>query len=584
MSPRDPSRSTTRRHRDHNNSGATRELVRFLAAEGLNSKEALRVLGRTSDRLDYETRRANETEQRLRETQERWRAVNQARIAAQQEAGRLNEELRLHKTQLETAQAQIARANDMIAVSDREKLRAEEAAEKAKEQARRLQEERVAHRARGEGRKIGRDEGWMQGREAGYNEAEDLVSPDSYDQPPTSARPNGSVSGDVEVNVNAPDVAPIMHSAPLQTVATPLPQSEISQAMYQPRAPSRSSRAGSILQQQLLQQQLQQNGNGGGEGMPEPNFNPDPRTVRPISVRNSSPTLTHPHVEVPPDGWIPSADADGTIGLPPPHELSQAIPSPRGSPASSHRRLEREPDLAGGAIPPPPPPAPLKEPISRDYGYHREREREPVNLPESTTSTATNQFDLLSNAPLSASHRGERGERGMERGERGLSAIPEQRESRHGTPKSSGTGRRMSAASGHNHEFASNAAYEYGDGGEQGRGQRPRDRSQRIADELRYSNPDGGPSVHEPVSPLLTTPFLNITNSLILSLVSGIGDPNPALPTLPLLLRPTSPNTTNDATPPRLARTHSRTSPCTGGISLCIRPRVGHGHGAAGVY
>ncbi len=119
--------SPTKRSKDR---GSTRDLVRLLIAER-DSKDALRALNKTTDRLQEETLRANDAEKRLAESNEKWKLVNQARLSAQSEATKLSEELRLYKLQLDAAQQQISRANEMITQSDKERAIAEENAEKA---------------------------------------------------------------------------------------------------------------------------------------------------------------------------------------------------------------------------------------------------------------------------------------------------------------------------------------------------------------------------------------------------------------------------------------------------------------------
>ncbi len=101
--------------------------------------------------------------------------VNQARLSAQSEATKLSEELRLYKLQLDAAQQQISRANEMITQSDKERAIAEENAEKATRLANKLKEEQLIRHAREDGRRQGREEGRKEGKRIGYHEALDYA-------------------------------------------------------------------------------------------------------------------------------------------------------------------------------------------------------------------------------------------------------------------------------------------------------------------------------------------------------------------------------------------------------------------------
>ena len=60
---------------------------------------------------------------------------------------------------------------------------------------------------------------------------------------------------------------------------------------------------------------------------PHPNKDTDPTIpIRPISIQNHSPTVSHRSFKLPPDGFIPTIGANSVISLPPPHELSMPVP------------------------------------------------------------------------------------------------------------------------------------------------------------------------------------------------------------------------------------------------------------------
>ncbi|EJD04160.1 uncharacterized protein FOMMEDRAFT_155280 [Fomitiporia mediterranea MF3/22] len=448
---------SSRRTRSHS---SAREVLRLLLkAEGTDSREALAMLRRAHDRLESENLRANEAERRVQEANDRWKVINQARLQAQAEASRINEELRLYKLQLETAQQQIARANDMIAQTDKEKDKAEDEAAKARRLAKKYEIESLIQKAREEGRRIGRQQGLQEGMENAYYDdraygrdyydrdrelyengrpydeqtydGRTIIDDDRYTNDyredgrhpmqyvpnpqgtadprvqrsrPTPRTPTGipprtrSVPGEassrgprnsilnglsrlgrgrrhgpemdrnVAVNPsNAPDVASIVDEMPVNPITSPLPAEEISQVNH--TTPVR---------------------------MPEPDFNPDPNDVPPISMPNRPRSPAHPPIHIPPDGYIPSQGLDGSIRLPPPHELGQAPPTPRSydSPLPNASNL------------PPAEPAVLpqreRSPITRDYGLPQEqsrpsrRHRYQKSVADSDDSIATGAFSLVS--------------------------------------------------------------------------------------------------------------------------------------------------------------------------------------------
>src|SRR6201999_657948 len=69
-----------------------------------SSKKLSTLLMLTSERLDKETRRANDAERRASEAISLARSANEAKLIAQRDATRANEELRLYKLQYDNAQ------------------------------------------------------------------------------------------------------------------------------------------------------------------------------------------------------------------------------------------------------------------------------------------------------------------------------------------------------------------------------------------------------------------------------------------------------------------------------------------------
>lgn len=133
----------------------------------MEAKKLRKVLVVTLERLDNETRRAQEAERRALELAQRFKMVNDARNVAQQGLDRAHAELRLYKIQLENAQREIDRGSDLLRDIEAQRDSAEASAARARSTARRLKEEQLVLKAREEGRK----EGYREGLERGYQQA-----------------------------------------------------------------------------------------------------------------------------------------------------------------------------------------------------------------------------------------------------------------------------------------------------------------------------------------------------------------------------------------------------------------------------
>lgn len=131
--------------------------------------------------------------------------------------------------------------------------------------------------------------------------------------------------------------------------------------------------------------------------------------TRTASLRERTPSPRHPDVQLPPDGWIPTAGRDSFISIPPPHELSRM---PEASDADSMMSRDR-----------PGPSEPSPSVRARDFAFEpsREARQRPTSLDSqgstihSRASTTVSQMDLVS-PPNTAARRPNK---------RGLSVIPE---------------------------------------------------------------------------------------------------------------------------------------------------------------
>ena len=121
-----------------------------------------------------------------------------------------------------------------------------------------------------------------------------------------------------------------------------------------------------------------------------------PNDLPPIVVRDAPSPSRRPRSIFPQDGFIPRAENDSTIRLPPPYEMTQPV-------APSSPTLDRQPSMESEPL------------MVRDPGVRHEI----VPLePESPGSTTISQFELVSDPSGSVS-------RQSRRKRRSLSVIPE---------------------------------------------------------------------------------------------------------------------------------------------------------------
>lgn len=298
--------------------------------------------------METESRRADGAENQLTETLERTRSINEARVVAQQEAARAQEELRLYKLQLENAQREIIRAQQVLGVIEAQRDDAETAAADARSKARRLNEERLVEIAREEGRRLGYEEGIRRGRNLGYTEGRVVGLDDGRSQMREAAtasldRMLDTQEEEVSVALRPEPqpmpnsrVAPEVRRVPT-SVRTSLdgrrPESDSASRISAPRArdpivmpvmvehPEPVPRNSTVTSQSSHSRQQPQ-----AWPMQNRSSARSPPT-RPASVQNSAPSVRHSDFQVPPDGYIPMLDKDQRISLPPPHELHHDIPS-----------------------------------------------------------------------------------------------------------------------------------------------------------------------------------------------------------------------------------------------------------------
>ncbi|KAH8092464.1 hypothetical protein BXZ70DRAFT_454918 [Cristinia sonorae] len=343
-------------------SSASKELAKLLVFEEKECQELRSTLQLMAERLKMETQRADEAESRVKDVVFRFKEANDARLAAQVESARYREELNLYKLQLDNAQKELRRAQELLDAVEAQRVTAEEEAARARGMARKLKEEKVIQVARDEGRKQGIEEGIARGRAMGYEEGraagyargktsatkeymqkQQQYEPAEYDLPGSPIRISASTSDD---------------SSPLKRPA-PVP---IQQPQGTPPEDIRIASPGSNNVQVHAAAESRSN---------------------PRSSVHSFTQITSDYPQD--DGWIPKIDEDGRVRLPPPHELaSSPVPSPPAPtpPLMVPPPVVSQPTNSDSDVTTP------TEPTSGRPRYRRRRSTE-------SNSTTMSQFDIL---------------------------------------------------------------------------------------------------------------------------------------------------------------------------------------------
>lgn len=390
-----------------------RDVARVLVSRERETMDLKRTLYTITEQLKAERQRADAAEHKTREVLALFKNANEAKMAAEQEAARANEALRLYKLQYENAQQEIRRAQKLIDALDTQRVDAEETAAKARSLARKMKEEAIVVSAREAGRRQGLEEGLAQGRMIGYEQGrsvgyEDgradteraytagaMTEPYAEETPrreyraPRVSRP--SSSEDSVPNTTQNYTQPLDDTLPIPPpVTTPARIPTPAAAPVRPR-----------------QEQMHQEAD-----------------IRPVSVFNPMMSPSHPPVEAPPDGWIPKIDDDMRIRLPPPHEMGPPPPISPSPPLSAVLNNVRNIEE--------PPPVTIPPPVSGGYsmrmpeGDHSSAPRRPRHRrrnSDESQSTTMSQFEILGPPSTVGTHRSTARERAPV-----LSAIQEERE------------------------------------------------------------------------------------------------------------------------------------------------------------
>ncbi|KAJ7232783.1 hypothetical protein B0H12DRAFT_188412 [Mycena haematopus] len=317
-----PFAGSSRRH-SHRSKATTsvRDLTALILKEQSDHRETQRELLRVNALLSSATLRAEAAEKNVVLAMDKIRSVNEDRLAAVREATRANESLKLYKFQLETAQHEIHRAQSVFDIVERERHQAEVAGAKSRTAARRLNEEHKIHLAREEGRRAGMKEGFEAGRLGIFADGGGTPAPsnfggtqtyDYYDDADFDNElldsPGGSITTEdlYSGRPNLPSPNPPSIAPPRSPAVPPNHQRPPSIA---PPAQSRDTPAPLPIPPPAPAAPL------------SPLFRPF-HDIHPIPVHNEVPHPRHEHVDVPPEGYIPTTDPDGLVRLPPAHDFT----------------------------------------------------------------------------------------------------------------------------------------------------------------------------------------------------------------------------------------------------------------------
>ena len=374
---RSSSTSNHRLSKDHGVS-SNRDLARMLLHEEREAKDLRRMLLTITEQLRQESHRADENERRAKEAIFRFKAVEEARATAQAEAAKANEELRMYKLQLENAQREINKAQEILNSVEDQRYEAEASAARARTTARKLKEQRLIDLAREEGRRIGIQEGISRGRRVGFENGrvagfEQGRSTNGGRAMFLSDELDDTALYEPDADLEDPPLTPIDPiEEPMLNFPTPRPTAPpdpVPERISPPRSRT-SSRAPSVMTQEPP-----------SAAVPSPSSG-----IHPTVTHNMASPVRHPHNFIPPEGYIPRADPDSMIRLPPPHEMQRAPPTPESV-------LRRIPEEDSPLMIPNPSSRPYPSEASsvrRDFPHRR-----PIS-PESQGSTTISQFELVS--------------------------------------------------------------------------------------------------------------------------------------------------------------------------------------------
>ncbi|KAL0575528.1 hypothetical protein V5O48_006451 [Marasmius crinis-equi] len=357
-------RESVYRNTSHN------ELLRHLIEQEYEGSKMRKTLYMAFAQLEGETQRANELEKQVQETVSRVTSMNQRALNAEAEVRSLREELNLYKIHYEVAQSRILKAQTVLATLRTQKEDAETMARKARGDARKVKEVLGVWKAREEGRKQGFEAGWRRARqEFGISTGAPILSlPYDSSEGPV-IRPTREASPELDEDefddddlsymapvthddlripdgpaLHPPVHPPPVHPPPENRTESPSSHSisavrhpDAAQSEPPPAAPSQLNPLSqappprappAIGTRTPAMERFTINIPPADSEVVNQNINP-PKPTRSNSLKKLAAPLVwrpgahrdRPPSPHPPDNYIPSLTAEGTITLPPPHEM-----------------------------------------------------------------------------------------------------------------------------------------------------------------------------------------------------------------------------------------------------------------------
>ncbi|KAJ7594609.1 hypothetical protein C8J56DRAFT_443273 [Mycena floridula] len=324
MREESPSRSLPRRH-----SGPPTGAFRISNAPAHKDpdreiKKLRRAFLSLSEQLRLEKQRGDEAEDMIIKVAARLKEVHKERLAAVYDSAKANAELKLYKIQLQIAQDEIVRAQQVVAIVEEQRHEAESSAANARSTIRQLNDEKALHLAREEGRQMGIVQGLDQAR-YDYQRAREAFEA-SHVQPRIIPRRPRTVQTVEEEEEEEEEAYTDDRSSGSESSGSARHSVAPSQRPSVPPSVQSGRRSNAPSARQPVTQADQQSIASAA---------PTERVYRPILEshpiidHNILPAPHHPHFDVPPDNFVPVTAADNFIRLPPPHELSIPPPAPR---------------------------------------------------------------------------------------------------------------------------------------------------------------------------------------------------------------------------------------------------------------
>ncbi|KIL68424.1 hypothetical protein M378DRAFT_196389 [Amanita muscaria Koide BX008] len=244
------------------------------------------LLSIATEKISRETDRADAAERKCARLASQLRSVCEQRESLQHQLDKAQSELGLYRIQLDLAQKEINRAEEVVAQVDRARLKAEEQAARNRSKVRQLIERAAVNDALQQGRESGFREGLERGKILALSEM-------------MLARHNGR-SRQTASHSSTTSVATTRHSATSQPRRVETPDNVPS--VRPPSAASRRAHSSSPVSTRQRSSSI--------------------KAPRPVPASSIAPRNQY---HIPPDGFIPTINPDSVISLPPPHELSRPI-------------------------------------------------------------------------------------------------------------------------------------------------------------------------------------------------------------------------------------------------------------------